>query len=206
MIGVIDYGLGNVKAILNIYNNLDIAAFAVSSKNELEKATSLILPGVGAFDWAIARLNESGLRDRLDKLVMDNCIPVLGICVGMQMMSCSSEEGEMDGLGWVEGKVKHFRSNAGSFKDNMDVPHMGWNNIYVENKHRLFEGIEDNAGFYFLHSYYFLEKNKGQIISRTNYHGWFTSCFGKENIVGVQFHPEKSHTWGVRLLQNFASI
>jgi len=206
MIGVIDYGLGNVKAILNIYNNLDISAFAASSKNELEKATRLILPGVGAFDWAITRLNKSGMRDRLDKLVMDNCVPVLGICVGMQMMSCSSEEGEMDGLGWVEGKVKHFRSSDGSFKENMDVPHMGWNNIYVENEHRLFEGIEDNAEFYFLHSYFFLEKNKDQVISRTNYHGWFTSCFVKENIVGVQFHPEKSHTSGVRLLQNYASI
>ena len=149
MIGVVNYGLGNIKAILNIYNNLNIPAFAVSNKNELEKISHLILPGVGSFDWAIEKLNQSGLRENLDKLVINQNIPILGICVGMQMMCLSSEEGKLDGLGWIDGSVKHFRNLIGTSHQNFEVPHMGWNSIEIKKKNKLLDKIENNSRFYF---------------------------------------------------------
>jgi len=206
MIGVVNYGLGNIKAILNIYNNLNIPAFAVSNKNELEKISHLILPGVGSFDWAIEKLNQSGLRENLDKLVINQNIPILGICVGMQMMCLSSEEGKLDGLGWIDGSVKHFRNLIGTSHQNFEVPHMGWNSIEIKKKNKLLDKIENNSRFYFLHSYYFSEKDSDIVMMQTDYINWFTSCFQKDNIIGIQFHPEKSHSMGIQLLKNFSKL
>jgi len=203
MIGVVNYGLGNIQAILNIYSRLDIPTCAISSPEEFTKVTHLILPGVGAFDWAMKKLNSSGLRSELDELVISKKTPVLGICVGMQMMAKSSEEGEIDGLDWVKGEVKHFKHHTNK---KLDVPHMGWNNINIQNDTHLFNGFSANAYFYFLHSYYFSITNKNQILTSTDYYGEFTSSFQNNNIYGVQFHPEKSHKWGVLLLNNFASV
>jgi len=206
MIGIVNYGLGNIQAILNIYKNLNILAFPISNVQEFDKVNRIILPGVGAFDWAMEKLNRSGLRDKLDELVIKKKIPVLGICVGMQMMAERSEEGLMDGLSWVQGDVKHFRHNIKLDNKIMDVPHMGWNEINIINKHSLLRGFDKKSYFYFLHSYYFSGKNKKQILTSTDYHGKFTSSFQNNNIYGVQFHPEKSHKWGIRLLHNFALI
>ena len=150
MIGVANYGLGNIQAILNIYNNLNIPAYPISNSQEFDKASRIILPGVGAFDWAMKKLNSSGLRNRLDEMVIQKKLPVLGICVGMQMMAISSEEGKMDGLGWIEGHVKHIKYNIEIDNFKIDVPHMGWNNIKIMNNSRLLDGFDKSSYFYFL--------------------------------------------------------
>ena len=195
MISIIDYGLGNTNAFLNIYKKLNIPARLVSNNTELKSAKKIILPGVGSFDWAMTKLNDSGMRETLDQMICEKGIPVMGICVGMQMMAKSSDEGKLDGLGWIDAEVKKF-----------DVPHMGWNKVLPVKKHSLFFGLDDQPEFYFLHSYYLNKVNDLQIIAQTDYMGLFTSSFCHNNIIGVQFHPEKSHKQGIRLLNNFAKI
>ncbi len=204
MIGIVNYGLGNIHAFANIYRRLNIPAAIASTPEELRKADKIILPGVGAFDWAMTRLNESGLRDTLQEMVRDNGTPVLGICVGMQMMANRSEEGVLDGLRWIDADVRKLGS--ASSRRSMQLPHMGWNDVEPKGKGPLFAGLESGAQFYFLHSYYFLPQDEGHVISVTDYHGPFASGVRSENVFGVQFHPEKSHQWGIQLLKNFAEF
>ena len=199
MISIINYGLGNVLAFYNIYKKLNIESQVVSSSSELESATKIILPGVGSFDWAMDKLNKSGMRETLDHLVLEKKIPVMGICVGMQMMANSSEEGQKEGLGWFDAKVKKIKSDK-----KIDLPHMGWNDINIKNDNTLFQGLQNNARFYFLHSYYFETYEDECILSETNYGGLFTSAAKKNNIFAIQFHPEKSHQWGECILKNFS--
>ncbi len=198
-----DYGVGNVRALLNIYKSLNIAAVAGSRPVDIERADKLILPGVGAFDWAMSRLNTSGLRETLDGAVGDGR-PVLGICVGMQMMAESSEEGKQAGLGWIPGTVKRFNGRAGD--KPVRLPHMGWNDIATRGDHFLFRGLPHPARFYFLHSYYFAPTDDATDIAGCEYQDRFTCAVSLGNILGVQFHPEKSHGYGVGLLRNFATI
>jgi imidazole glycerol-phosphate synthase subunit HisH len=204
MISIVDYGLGNILAFVNIYKKLNIPVEVVSSSSELSVAEKIILPGVGSFDWAMSRLNNSGMRDMLDKLVKESDIPVLGICVGMQMMAKSSDEGKLDGLGWIDAEVKHLGEQE--MLDPVNLPHMGWNNVKPVIDSPLFSGIDKEARFYFLHSYYFSHANESQVLSRTFYNISFASCVHYKNRFGVQFHPEKSHFNGVQLLKNFAEI
>ena len=201
MISIINYGLGNVLAFYNIYKKLNIESQVVSSSSELESATKIILPGVGSFDWAMDKLNKSGMRETLDHLVLEKNIPVMGICVGMQMMANSSEEGQKEGLGWFEAKVKKIKSDK-----KIDLPHMGWNEINIKNDNTLFQGLQNNARFYFLHSYYFETNEDECILCETNYGGLFTSAAKKNNIFAIQFHPEKSHQWGECILKNFSKL
>lgn len=204
MITIVNYGLGNVQAIANIYKRLNIPARLAASAEELAPAEKVILPGVGAFDWAMTRLNQSGMRETLDDLVVKRKTPVLGICVGMQMMGGRSEEGVLDGLGWIEGDVKRFaESSAG---DTIRLPQMGWNDVLPQQTDSLFQGLESEARFYFLHSYYFAAKRDCDVLAVTDYNGNFASSVRSGNMFGVQFHPEKSHHWGVRLLKNFAEF
>ena len=204
MISIVDYGLGNILAFKNIYKKLNIDSKIVCTKEELKDAQSIILPGVGSFDWAMNKLNNSGMRDTLDELVLEKKVPVIGICVGMQIMAKASEEGNMKGLGWLDAEIKKFKT---SDKENtLYLPHMGWNDIKCYQNHDLLRGLEEEAKFYFLHSYYFEESSNQQILSQTNYGKSFTSCAYKENIFSVQFHPEKSHQWGELLLKNFSKI
>jgi len=203
MIGVVDYGLGNVRAFANIYKRLNIPFCVVSSALDFKKVSKIILPGVGAFDWALTCLQKSGLREALDDQVLGAQKPVLGVCVGMQIMAGTSDEGELPGLNWIDAKIIEFDTNV--FRDNYPVPHMGWNNVTHSNVETLFNGI-DRPTFYFLHSYYIAPKNREHILANSDYGLKFASAVRNKNVYGVQFHPEKSHECGVRLLKNFAEI
>lgn len=204
MIAIVGYGSGNVSAIANIYRRLNIPVVLASSPGELQAADKLILPGVGAFDSAMARLSASGMRETLDELVIGERRPVLGICVGMQMMSRRSDEGVLPGLGWIGGEVKRF--DVSSFTDATHLPHMGWNDVRARGASRLFHELNVGARFYFLHSYFFAPESEDSVLASTDYHGQFASAVAAGSIFGVQFHPEKSHLWGIRLLQNFAEL
>ena len=204
MISIVDYGLGNVQAFLNVYKRLNVEAQAATTGEALERATKVILPGVGAFDQAMQRLNDSGMREVLDDIVLRRGVPVLGVCVGMQILARGSDEGTMAGLGWIEGRVRHFDALAPD--EGLRLPHMGWNDVTPRPGTRLFDQLSVDARFYFLHSYYF-ECARAEDVSASSRYGRDFSCaVGAGNIHGVQFHPEKSHHFGTRLLQNFAEL
>ncbi len=202
MIGIIDYGLGNIKAFINIYNRLHIPVKSIKTIHDFDDISRLILPGVGAFDFAMEKFNQSGLRDPIENLVFKNNIPIIGICVGMQMLAFSSDEGSLPGLGWIPGTVKKFDETLISYSTHL--PHMGWNDIIINNNQTIFNDFEPDPKFYFLHSYYFQTENHNQIVATSHYGIDFTCAVNHKNIVGVQFHPEKSHHFGVKLLENFA--
>lgn len=204
MIAIVDYGLGNIKAFANVYKKLNIPFIIATKPDDLKNAKKVILPGVGAFDYAMDRLNKSGMRQTLDEIVMNQYVPVLGICVGMQMLAASSEEGILPGLGWINGKVLKF--DQAIFTQSTHLPHMGWNDVKPATNNSLFKDLETEARFYFLHSYYFSCNNRENILAITDYGGEFASVVNSENIFGVQFHPEKSHQWGIQLLRNFAEM
>ena len=199
MIGILDYGAGNVQAIARIYNNLKIPNKLIKSIADFEGVEKLILPGVGSFDAVVSKLNESGLKERLSELVLVEKTPVFGICVGLQIMAKSSEEGTLPGLGWINATVKKF-----NLSDEFYVPHMGWNTFSLSGTNEIFNGADDEFGFYFVHSFYFDLEEEIDSTARTTYGFEFTSAIKKENIVATQFHPEKSHSNGVTLLKNFA--
>jgi glutamine amidotransferase len=204
MIIIVDYGVGNIQAFCNIYKQLGIPIKRAQSAYELEGATKIILPGVGAFDYAMTRLSQSGMRETLNHLVLDRKVPIVGICVGMQMLALSSEEGLLPGLGWVDGTVKKFDIDI--FDHNTPLPHMGWNDVKVVKNNNLLIGLENEAQFYFLHSYYFETKDPKNVIASTHYSQDFACAVNYQNIYGVQFHPEKSHEYGIALLKNFSDL
>lgn len=204
MITIIDYGVGNINAFVNVYKRVDIPVKIAKTKEDLEGAEKLILPGVGHFDHAMTQLNNSGMRDKLDDLVLNHKIPVIGICVGMQMMANNSDEGKLDGLKWIDATVKKFDETK--INQVTRLPHMGWNDVKPVKDIELFKGLEDNAIFYFLHTYYFKCNNKEDIMAVTEYGGEFASAAHHENKYGIQFHPEKSHHYGEILLHNFAKL
>ncbi len=204
MIAIIDYGLGNIRAFSNVYKTLNIPAIAAKEPHQLLSADKLILPGVGSFDFAMQRLNNSGMRDIIDELVLEKRIPVLGVCVGMQMMAKSSNEGVLPGLGWIDATVERF--DPSTFTHNVGIPHMGWNTIQSTAADKIITELEVDAKFYFLHSYYFKCNFPTDNVALTDYNGPFTSIVRHDNIYGFQFHPEKSHKWGVKLLQNFSKL
>jgi glutamine amidotransferase len=204
MITIVDYGSGNINAITNIYKSLKINFEVASTPEELSKAQKIILPGVGSFDFCMSKLNESGLIGVLNKKVLEEKIPVLGICIGMHLMADSSEEGNLAGLGWIKGKVKKFDENKLIHKPKL--PHMGWNSVNVISVPELFNGINQEQGFYFIHSYFIEVEAHSNIMTTTNYGSSFTSGITSSNIYAVQFHPEKSHSNGMKLLKNFSDL
>lgn len=204
MITIVNYGLGNIQAFVNIYKRLNIPVAEADTTNDLARAEKIILPGVGAFDWAMTRLNSSGMRACLDDLVIGEKRPVLGVCVGMQIMAQASEEGELPGLGWIDAEVRRFDEKG--FTQKTHLPHMGWNNVEIKRKSGLFQGLETGARFYFLHSYYFVPTSTEIVLAETDYCGAFASAVCSGNAFGTQFHPEKSHQWGIQLLKNFAEM
>lgn len=202
MIAIIDYGLGNIQAFVNVYNRLGIPVTVAKTSDALEKANKLILPGVGAFDHAMELLDASGMRQTLDHLVLSTKVPILGICVGMQILANSSDEGKLDGLGWIPGHVKALNSVPGAAE--LPLPHMGWNDVKITDEHMLFKGLEEEARFYFLHSYFFDCLQQSSVIATASYGTDFCCAVKADNVYGVQFHPEKSHHFGTNLLKNFA--
>ena len=203
MITLLDYGLGNVEAFVNIYKRLNIPVAVAETADQLADAEKIILPGVGAFDWAMTRLDESGMRACLDDLVMVKKRPVLGVCVGMQIMARRSDEGELPGLGWIDAEVKRFDETR--FSQKTHLPHMGWNDVSPRDVECLFKGITEPQ-FYFLHSYYFVPANLDDVLAKTDYNCSYASAVRSRNVFGTQFHPEKSHKWGIQLLKNFAEL
>ncbi|MBG6131701.1 glutamine amidotransferase [Aquimarina sp. EL_43] len=204
MIKIVNYGSGNIQAILNIYKQLNIECLVANTPQELQGATKLILPGVGAFDETMDQLIKSGFKKELDRMVLVEKIPVIGICVGMQILAKKSEEGQLDGLGYIDGVVKKFDSNK--FTEKPYLPHLGWNSIEPVRENEIFENIDFDHGFYFLHTYYFSCNSTEDRLASTQYGGEFSSAVNHDNVFGMQFHPEKSHSNGIQLFKNFANL
>ena len=201
MIAVVDYKMGNVGSVINMMRKLRIEAILTRNVKDLKQSLGIILPGVGSFDHGVNQLRKYDLINSLTDLVMENKKPCLGICLGMQLMAKSSEEGLLPGLGWVESTVHKFRPDPD--RPKLRIPHMGWNYVRpVDPKHTVFEGLPAPSRFYFVHSYHYPADMKNA-IAVTNHTATFTSGFAKDNILGFQFHPEKSHSFGLLLLSNF---
>ena len=205
MICIVDYGVGNIQAFLNLFKRLGIEARRADTPDALSHAVRLVLPGVGHFDHAMQRLNDSGMRPKLEELVLGAQVPVVGICVGMQMLAGGSDEGSLPGLNWVPGRVRAFASQPQSAA--LPMPHMGWNDLQPRDHSKLFsKGFEAGAQFYFLHSYFFDAEDKGDVAATASYGLDFDAVVSRGHIHGVQCHPEKSHHWGEQLLKNFVEL
>jgi len=201
MITIVDYGMGNLGSIKNMFNRIGVPAIITSDLDIIGNAEKLVLPGVGDFDNAIQRINNSGLREILDRKVLRDRSPTLGICLGMQLLTQSSEEGRLPGLGWIKAVTSRFPKIA-----DLKVPHMGWNRVSKVRESQISENLPDKTRFYFLHSYCVHVQNHEDSVLKTNYGISFDSAIQRGNIFGAQFHPEKSHKFGMRFLKNFASL
>jgi glutamine amidotransferase len=202
MIVIIDYKMGNVGSIMNMLKKIGADAIVSSDIEQIKKSEKIILPGVGSFDTGIKNINELGLSPIINEKVIKEKTPILGICLGMQLFARKSEEGVLNGLGWIDGEVKKFKFENNIFK----IPHMGWNTINPQKNDILFNDMPKESRFYFVHSYYFVCDNQDNVLATTDYSYKFPSIVRKENIIGVQFHPEKSHKYGMKLLKNFVGL
>ena len=203
MIVIINYGMGNLGSIFNMLKKMGVEAIISSDCSEIEKADKLILPGVGSFDNGMKNIVELGLLQPLHKKIIEEKTPILGICLGMQLFTKKSEEGTLPGLGWLDGEVIKFdfHDKKGSTK----IPHMGWNSISAIRQDTLLSGLSSESRFYFVHSYYVV-CGEEDILAKTYYGYDFASVVRKDNIFGIQFHPEKSHKYGVRIFDNFSKM
>lgn len=203
MIVIVDYGMGNIASIKNMLRKIGAEATLSSDPDEILQADKLILPGVGSFDYGMEQLSKRGLIKVLNQKVIDQKTPLLGICLGMQLLTQSSEEGTLKGLGWIDAHTKKFK-----FDDKLElrVPHMGWNQVVFDEKNILFKDMYDQAKFYFVHSYYVECKSEKNVGALTTYGYDFACSIIKDNIIGVQFHPEKSHKYGMKLFKNFVEL
>lgn len=202
MITIVDYGMGNLGSIQNMFKRIKVESEITGDIGKISAAEKVLLPGVGAFDAAMQRINESGLKEVLDKKATEEKVPILGICLGMQLLTKSSEEGKLHGLGWIDAKTVRFQ-----FADNtLKVPHMGWNLVQKKNESPLIQDLPKDPRFYFVHSFYVQCNNPSNVLTTTHYGTDFHSIVQHENIYGAQFHPEKSHKFGMKLLENFAQL
>lgn len=201
MIVVVDYGVGNIASVLNMLKRVGAKAKASNSREDIEQADKLILPGVGAFDAGMQTLRSSGLIEVLNEQVLNKHKPVMGVCLGSQMLGNGSEEGNEPGLGWIDMDIVRFEK-----RDGRKVPHMGWNEVNPQLQHPILTGIDKQSRFYFVHSYYMLPRYAENTLLTANYDQQFTAAVVKDNIFGFQFHPEKSHKFGVRLFKNFVEL
>lgn len=202
MITILDYGMGNLGSMLNMFKRIGVAACIESSPDEISLAEKIVLPGVGAFDAAMQRINSvAGLRAVLDYKALVERVPVMGVCLGMQLLTCSSEEGQLPGLCWISGVTRRFPRHSG-----LKVPHMGWNIAQPTTSCSLTFDVGNEPRYYFVHSYYVSVDDSAHSLMRTHYGLDFDSAIGRNNIYGVQFHPEKSHRFGMQILKNFADL
>ena len=201
MIAILDYGVGNLKSIYNMFKKIGIESIITSDIETIKKADKYLLPGVGSFDYGINNLKNTIFFATLEKEVLENKKPILGICLGMQLLTNSSEEGKEKGLGWIDADTIKFNLEDKSIV----IPHMGWNRTKPTNTNNIFKGLDENR-FYFVHSYHVTCNNNKNILATTNYGSEFISSIYKDNIYGVQFHPEKSHKFGMQLFKNFGEI
>lgn len=204
MIAIVDYGLGNLRAFANMFRDLNVAHVVADTPEAVRAADKLILPGVGSFDHAMRRLRCSQLFDPLEEAVLGRKRPVLGVCVGMQMLARASEEGSEPGLGWIEGEVRRIAFPVEQARGLL--PHMGWSTISPRAGEPLFAGMDPELGYYFLHSYHFVADRDADVAAIADYATPFHCAVRREHVIGVQFHPEKSHHNGLRLLQAFAEL
>ena len=202
MIVIVDYNMGNVGSIANMIKYVGGTSIISNNHKDIEKAEKIILPGVGSFDTGVENLRKFNLIEILSKKALKDRIPVFGICLGMQLLSRSSEEGELKGLGWVKAKTVKF-----SLDENLNIPHMGWNDVAVNKDNEgLLSGFDSDPRFYFDHSFHLVCDNKEDIMGETEYGYPFASAIRSDNIYGVQFHPEKSHKYGMKVFENFISL
>ena len=201
MIAIVDYGMGNLGSIQNMFKRIGAAARVTGDSAVLADARKILLPGVGAFDSAMQRIADAGLREVLDRKALHERVPTLGICLGMQLLTRGSEEGQLPGLGWIAASTKRFPAIAG-----LKVPHMGWNLVTPTQPSPLTDGLPAESRFYFVHSYYVQVDDPADSLLRTHYGIDFDAAVAHGNIYGAQFHPEKSHKFGMKLLANFASL
>jgi glutamine amidotransferase len=202
MIVIIDYGMGNLRSVAKSLERLKINAITSSQAKDIRSAEKIILPGVGHFAQGMKNLAELGLIDLLNQKVLNEKTPFLGICLGMQLVTQHSDEGNCDGLGWMEAQTKSFKDQK--LDPKLKIPHMGWNNILVKQAHPFLNGQNSDDVYYFVHSYYVQCQNAESILATTTYGLEFASLIYHENILGTQFHPEKSHKQGLNLIKNFA--
>ena len=203
MIAIVDYQMGNLGSIGNMLKKLGAQAVITSEADKLMRADKLILPGVGAFDHGMQNIERLGLRPILDKKVLEEKTPILGICLGMQLITRRSQEGSLPGLGWVQADTIRFSFNPNG---KLKIPHMGWNHVTPNGAHPLFRGLESEARFYFVHSYHAACDRREDVLALTSHGYEFAAAIGRDNIMGTQFHPEKSHKFGLRLLDNFVRL
>jgi len=201
MITIVNYGMGNLGSIKNMFKHIGVPAVITSDLASIADADKLLLPGVGAFDSAMTRINDSGLREVLDRKALEEKIPILGICLGMQLLTNSSEEGKIPGLRWIPAATTRFPTQSG-----LKVPHMGWNEVVQVRESVLTKDLPEESRFYFVHSYCVHVQNKEDSILKTTYGITFDAALQHDNIYGAQFHPEKSHKFGMQLLKNFARL
>ncbi len=202
-ITIIDYGMGNLRSVQKKFIRVGAEVEITNIPRAIEKADKLVLPGVGHFANGVIKLREYGIWDILNKRVLADSTPILGICLGMQLMAKSSEEGNVEGLGWFDAEVVKFH-----VKDQLKykIPHMGWNNVVINKESSLFKNVSNEAMFYFVHSFHTKCNNLKDVLTTTEYEYQFTSSIQKENIYGIQFHPEKSHEWGEIVFRNFVNL
>ena len=204
MITIVDCGVGNLGSLLNMMKKIGVETIVSSRLPDIEKAEKLILPGVGSFDSGIKNLDNSGMIPILNRRVIEEKIPLLGVCLGMQLLTKKSEEGKLSGLGWIDAETVKFEFNEN--RKDFKIPHMGWGLVNLKKDSALFRQMYQPAKFYFAHSYHVICYDKENILASTDYGYEFTSVVQKKNIFGVQFHPEKSHKYGLRLLDNFVKL
>lgn len=207
MITIVNYGMGNLGSIQNMFKHLGIESQITSDLDKINKAEKILLPGVGAFDAAMAKINADGFREVLNFKAKEEKVPVLGICLGMQLLTEGSDEGELSGLSWIPAYTYKFKSSQ-----SLRVPHMGWNEVRLSSENPIgvdldtISDLDENARFYFVHSYYVKVRDEKNSMMKTIYGDEFDSGIQHENIFGCQFHPEKSHKFGMKLLGNFAKL
>ena len=202
MITIVDYGVGNLGSIVNMLKKIGAKAQASSDPHVLRQAEKLILPGVGAFDPGMRKLNEVGLAPLLNELVLEKKVPVIGLCLGMQLMTKRSEEGTEAGLGWIDAETVRFKFRPENA--HLKIPHMGWNTLDIRRQHPLVSDLGPESRFYFVHSYHIVCADEADVVAYTDYGYPLAAVINKDNIMGAQFHPEKSHRYGMQLLKNFA--